>query len=144
VLKKKGHFFFIIKKENKIKFKQLKKITRTFENLYEWSVSQFYTTIPAASPWVSVKGHFRFEFVGRSFEGWKKQKKKKMKLQKTSDLPDSNQRPKDIDRTNPLQSSALPTELRSVCYFWPIYNIYLFTHRPNLPSLAHYIYLFIN
>ncbi|KAF7839934.1 hypothetical protein G2W53_008416 [Senna tora] len=30
-----------------------------------------------------------------------------------SDLPDSNQRPKDTSKGNPLQSSALPTELRS-------------------------------
>ena len=44
---------------------------------------------------------------------------------KKSDLPDSNQRPKDIWGIFPLQSSALPTELRSVvilllCYYFII------------------------
>ena len=41
-----------------------------------------------------------------SAEVWKKNR--------TSDLPDSNQRPKDSHQDHPLQSSALPTELRSV------------------------------
>ena len=44
--------------------------------------------------------------------------KKKTKKYENSDLPDSNQRPKDNLLDLPLQSSALPTELRSAHLFF--------------------------
>ncbi|OMO68126.1 hypothetical protein COLO4_29871 [Corchorus olitorius] len=48
-----------------------------------------------------------------TYSGPIRKHKNEIKREKKSDLPDSNQRPKDSQGWNPLQSSALPTELRS-------------------------------